>query len=302
MRAIVMRAIVMLALICGAASAQHQTLGPGSCGRGKTNCHDSDFKWWDSDPHSTSIDALYDDLDIAEKYAELYGIGAANLFSGTSNCMTCHGTVVSGAETQTTDFGVSCESCHGPGSSYLAPHAEGDPAKERQRTGYVKSLALGLFELANMETRAKSCVGCHYVVDTKLLGVGHSNGARFNYISGTKKIAKHWDREPTDDELDKAPFKAFMKTIAPSTTIIAAAPAPVASTIALAQTQTQIVTPPQPPPAQAPRRRDPVITSAPPKPITLPPFPQISDSASVRELLLIIAKRLELLSRKVGDK
>lgn len=295
--AFVIRVCAALALLCVTAYAQNQTLGPGSCGRGKTNCHNTDFKWWDSDPHSTSVDALYDDLETAEKYAELYGIGAANLFSGTSACMTCHGTVVSGAETQTTDFGVSCESCHGPGSAYLAPHAEGDPAKERARSGYLKALSLGLLELAKMNVRAEACVSCHYVTDTKLLGVGHSNGDRFNYISGTKKVAKHWDRELFENELDKAPFKAFMKAIAPSTMIIASI-TPAAQT----QPQTKIAAPPSPPPPQAPRKRDPVIATAPPKPITLPPFPRVSDSASVRELLFIIARRLELLARKVGDK
>ncbi|MCH7879062.1 MAG: hypothetical protein IH914_07100, partial [candidate division Zixibacteria bacterium] len=172
---------------------------------------------------------------------------------------------------------------------------EGDPAKERTRSGYLKALSLGLLELAKMNVRAEACVSCHYVTDTKLLGVGHSNGARFNYISGTKKVAKHWDRELAEDELDKAPFKAFMKAIAPSTMIIASI-TPAAQT----QPQTKIVAPPSPP--QAPRRRDPVIASSPPKPITLPPFPRVSDSASVRELLFIIARRLELLARKVGDK
>ncbi|MFQ5607318.1 MAG: multiheme c-type cytochrome [Candidatus Zixiibacteriota bacterium] len=292
-RAVIVAGII-LALGFSSASAQHKTLGPGSCGRGKTNCHDTDFKWWDADPHSASIDALYDDLELAEKYAEIYGIGAANLFSGSAMCMTCHGTVISGAEDQTTDFGVSCEGCHGPGEAYLGPHAEGDVSQGRNRSGYVDALPLGLNELANMDVRADVCVGCHYVAEVKLLRTGHSNGAKFNYIKGTRTVAKHWDRSPTDDELSKGPFKALIKKIAPSASIVISAPTPAPASAS--------PLPPAAPPIQARRNADPVISSRPSKPITLPPFPAISDSASVQELLLIVARRLDMLAQKVGSR
>jgi hypothetical protein len=35
-------------------------------------------------------------------------------------------------------------------------------------------------------------------------------------------------------------------------------------------------------------------------PLALPPFPSVSDTASVQEILLILKKRLELLYQKTG--
>jgi hypothetical protein len=40
---------------------------------------------------------------------------------------------------------------------------------------------------------------------------------------------------------------------------------------------------------------------APAAPIDLPPFPSVSDTASVREILMIVKKRLELLYQKTGQ-
>jgi hypothetical protein len=44
----------------------------------------------------------------------------------------------------------------------------------------------------------------------------------------------------------------------------------------------------------------PADSVAPPAPLELPPFPSISDTASVQEILLILKKRLELLYQKTG--
>ncbi|RMD92555.1 MAG: hypothetical protein D6813_05705 [Calditrichaeota bacterium] len=286
---------------------QYKTLGPGSCGLGQNNCHAKENRWWKDDAHKETIETLYDDLETAQKYAELSGVGADNLFKGNTNCMRCHGTVISGNENNDVDDGVSCERCHGPGSGYKDPHTEGDPALGVKRPGYIKALKLGLVELKNLQTRATTCVRCHYITDQKVLAAGHSSGARFNYIKGIKDVAKHWDRPPNKKDLDKAPFKKAMKAKGPVKIIAKAPPSPPKK-----QPGNTPPTNPKPPATRRVARRAPTPPAPPPPPpadpffplkakgpITLEPFPAISDSATVDQLLLIIKKRLELLYQKV---
>lgn len=345
--------------------AQYKTLGPGSCGLGQSNCHAEENDWWKDDAHKVTVDAFFDDPAAYEKIARLAGVDPANMLKGTNSCMSCHGTIISGKEGRETEDGVSCESCHGPGSGYKDPHSEGDIKQGVNRTGYLKALQLGLVELKNVDKRANTCVRCHYITDQKLLAAGHPDGARFNYISGLKKVAKHWKRQPDANDLTKAPFEKAMNAKGPVAQIAkveaAPAPAPVekpatpppaaaapvaatptaASSAPLPETKT-VVSANTPPttnitspsnarpatrPAATPR---PVVTQpamsamsnttitapapmatlpmmASPEstrvfaPVFLPPFPSVSDTASLGEILLIVKKRLELLYQKTGQ-
>jgi hypothetical protein len=331
--------------------AQYQTIGPGSCGLGQSNCHTNENTWWKDDAHHATVDAFYDDPQNYEKIAQLAGVGAANMLKGNQQCASCHGTVVSGKEARETEDGVTCESCHGPGSAYKDPHSEGDPKLGLNRPGRIKGMQLGMVELKNLDNRAKTCVRCHYITDQKLLAAGHPDGARFNYVSGLKKFAKHWKRPPAGDDLVRAPFEKAMNAKGPVAQIVkvetapepapaaktAEAPTPELSTNAAAspvietpansaaavvrETPAKPATPPNTRTAPAaevvsntpkPIRQNeptppppPTVVIAPAEnvaPIDLPPFPVISDTASVQEILLILKKRLELLYQKTNGK
>jgi len=291
--------------------AQYKTLGPGSCGLGQSNCHTNENNWWKDDAHHATVDAFYDDPAAYEKIAQLAGVGAGNMLKGNQRCASCHSTVISGKESREVEDGVSCESCHGPGSDYKDPHSE-------KPGGYEKALKLGMLELKNLDARAKTCVRCHYITDQKLVAAGHPNGANFNYISGIKKVARHWKRQPAGDELTKAPFERAMPAKGPVAQMVKVAPAappvsmPPAKREAItpvetrqpARTAESVVAPPkntiisQPTPTAV---ISPVDNAAPAAPLDLPPFPNISDTTSVQDILLIVKKRLELLYQKTGD-
>jgi hypothetical protein len=310
------------------ANAQYQTLGPGSCGLGQSNCHTNENNWWKDDAHHATVDAFYDDPANYEKIAQLFGVGAGNMLKGSQRCASCHGTVISGKESREVEDGVSCESCHGPGSGYKDPHSE-------KAGGYEKALKLGMAELKNVDTRANACVRCHYIADQKLIAAGHPDGAKFNYISGIKKIARHWRRQPGGDDLAKAPFEKAMQAKGPVAQLVKVEPAaapvsgPPAGTVAAAEPPaksaavaaremaktTRVEAPvantpkpirqnkpepmmPPPMPTAATMTEDTVALAA---PIALPPFPNISDTTSVKEILLIVKKRLELLHQKTGN-
>jgi hypothetical protein len=292
--------------------AQYKTLGPGSCGLGQSNCHTNENNWWKDDAHRATVDAFYDDPAAYEKIAQLAGAGAGNMLKGTQMCASCHGTVISGKESRDVEDGVSCESCHGPGSDYKDPHSE-------KSGGYEKALKLGLVELKNLDTRAKTCVRCHYITDQKLIAAGHPNGANFNYISGMKKVARHWKRQPAGDDLAKAPFEKAMQAKGPVAQMVKVAPAappvskPPAKPAAIATPETRQPVQTAESAAAAPPQNTvvsrlrptavvtPAENLAPFAPLDLPPFPNISDTTSVRDILLIVKKRLELLYQKTGD-
>ncbi|MGH7495172.1 MAG: multiheme c-type cytochrome [bacterium] len=377
--------------------SQHQTLGTSGCGLSQNNCHTNENNWWKDDAHKVTVDAFYDDPASYEKIAKLAGVDPANMLKGNNQCMTCHGTIVSGKEAREVEEGVSCESCHGAGSGYKDPHSEGQAGQGINRTGYKKGLQLGMVENKNIDVRGKTCVKCHYITDQKLISAGHPDGARFNYISGIKKIAKHWKRPPADADLNKAPFEKAMSAKGPVAQIekveAAATPGQSPSQAATPQAAQPVANPPataqpvtdQPatnrpeeekPPATSPSvigsnstapatpaaspattvvkspvtpagdrgataslndpplqgdarpgNRMPATMPAAPAPmptaidLTMPPaqsplgvdtmrvpglppamgfgpFPQISDSTSIREVLIILKKRLEMLHQR----
>lgn len=304
--------------------AQYKTLGTGSCGLGQSNCHTNENNWWKDDAHHATVDAFYDDPTNYEKIAQLAGVGAGNMLKGSQTCASCHGTVVSGKEAREMEEGVSCESCHGAGSGYKDPHSE-------KPGGYEKALQLGMIELKKVDTRGNTCVRCHYITDQKLLAAGHPDGASFNYISGIKKVAKHWKRPPAAEDLVKAPFEKAMAAKGPVAQMVKVAPvvaaasttrptAPVES-VTKSETVSTSVTPKsvtaETPVVNTPKFVQPKTVAAPPMPtavmppvddvvpaapLDLPPFPSISDTASVQEILMIVKKRLELLYQKTEQK
>lgn len=102
-------------------SAQPQYVGPNKC----LNCHDHEDEkaWWqdqDGPPPNGHINALDQlELENTTKYAE--AVGLADPYDVGGSCVPCHSTVYKGEPLS----GVSCESCHGPGSDYLDIHQEG---------------------------------------------------------------------------------------------------------------------------------------------------------------------------------
>lgn len=313
--------VVLLFLAQTSFGQKYQTIGPGSCGSDQTKCHASEFNnWYKNDPHKSSTDKLSDDQEKAESYAEKAGVGAANMYKGSSICMSCHGTAISGKESKEVEEGVSCESCHGPGSGYKEPHQEGTGGGVT-RPGYVKGVATGMGDFKrDKKAIAVACVRCHYITDQKTLAAGHSMGEKFNYVSAMKKVAKHWKRTPGDDDLVKQRFEDAKKAKSPGGVVKISPPPPPKETVKPKKPEVATQEPPEaagtevtttPAPQQdAPRptrRPPPPPTTPAPDPtaipisvgaVELPPFPVVTDSTRLDSLLLLMKQRLELLYQK----
>lgn len=282
--------------LCHPLFSQYQTLGPNSCGLGQNNCHASENGWWIGDNHYGTTDKFYAGTPSLKKVSSNYGLTLAQTYAGDSKCMTCHGTIISGKENQDIDIGVSCESCHGAGSGYKDPHAEGDSTLGIKRPGYIKGLQLGMTENKNLVTRAQTCSRCHNITEAKLITAGHPDGMDFDYIRGMRKVSAHW-KHPVEDAgqlrmafasvLSSAPDRlAASSSLAISTTpkrdsVIA----PVVTAL-----RTELIQP-------SPRIDRPAFIPAPqPQSIkTLPPFPFIPDGLSDYEKAVILKRHIDLL-------
>jgi len=301
--------VMTLAFLPAKTLAQYQTLGPASCGLGQTNCHTRENGWWTTDAHHNSLDRFYEPDEECLQIAKLYGITPADMLKGNKGCMRCHGTVISEKTARESEYGVSCESCHGPGSGYKDPHSE-------KPGGYEKALKLGLVELENLDKRAVACVYCHFITEPKLISAGHSDGAKFNYVTKMKSIANpnHWKKplEPADQL--KPAFEKAKKARGPAPVARAEPAPPTSKPTPIAPTPPPVkdVVTDEPPPSPTPRPRPapippaprPVLPTALPaedvQPLTLDPFPTVTDSTSLQELILILKKRLEYLYQKTG--
>ncbi len=278
--------------------SQHSTIGPGGCGLGQSNCHAADNDWWKDDDHKFTVESIYEDFDRYSLIADRAGVGADKMMNGSSDCMKCHATVVSGNEADEVEEGVSCESCHGPGGGYKDPHQTGEAKDGYQRTGYLEGLKLGMFEMSNLKVRAEVCVGCHYINDEKLIRAGHPTGDGFGYAKGIRQVSQHWDRESTSKDKDKKPFRKAVEK---------RGPIPMLAVTAQPRTQTSTAsssggTARRSPPPPRIIAGDPFFPLKATKKITLGPFPLVSDSASIDEILLILKKRLELIYKQLGKK
>ncbi len=110
----------VLALAAGAVSAEPTYIGPQKC----KMCHKVEYASWAEGPHAKAFEKLK-----PEEQAN-------------AECLSCHATAGKA------EFpGVTCESCHGPGSDYKGLKV----MKDREA-----SIAAGLI-IPNEDT----CKGCH---------------------------------------------------------------------------------------------------------------------------------------------
>lgn len=158
--------------------------------------------WFAGDPHRRAFDVLY-----AERSAEIYrslhpvqpledGIRAAAYDSFLQQrCVGCHATVTTNEPSWFVSemSGVSCESCHGPASSWIDQH-------------YLASWQgdNGFRNLKDLPTRAAICTSCHvgpviangttYDVDHGLIAAGHPRLA-FELDAYLANYPKHWNEK-----------------------------------------------------------------------------------------------------------
>jgi cytochrome c554/c'-like protein len=207
-----LRFVTGLLLLPTALEAAPRYLGPAKC----ISCHDHEKAkdWAAKDKHTKALAQLED--KVAAKYAA--AIGLSDVYSLKGACVSCHATIFSGDA----NAGVSCETCHGPGSDYLEPH--------QKKGAHAQSVSLGMLDSrGSASVWATLCVDCHVMTDRKLIAAGHHSGANFEVSTESKRIV-HWDAPYDYAKLTVAGKAAASKRLGaappPSPTQKPAAPAP----------------------------------------------------------------------------
>lgn len=268
---------------------QYQTTVPGC------SCHTNAEEWLLDDTHSQSFDLMSSPRAI--QIAQVYGINPAERHLGNRICMSCHGTVVSGDELEEVFDPVTCESCHGPSSGYLDPHERGSGA----------GFSLGQRRLKNAEDRAVNCSRCHYITDERLLAAGHPTEENFD-LSEKSQTIKHWPdtknvkRDSPYPELSASSLTSAMASVktsrpVPFVNVVQVQPAPTTPSV----TQSTQTTAPRPTSGDFQRPQT-LRTSrrSSSGSLQLPPLPEVDDSTSTEELLLIVKRRLERIYKALG--
>lgn len=287
MRAHILTSIMLAAFttLAGSAAAQQkfQMLGPNEC----LNCHDHDAEreWYEKKEipevrrlfpekganagHINSLNQM--EAKDSDTYAK--AIGLADKYDVNGKCVSCHATVFRGDA----NAGVSCESCHGPGSGYLKPHQTKD--------AYEQSVAqFGMTKLiGNIQGWTQQCTNCHVMDDDRLIKAGHPSGNDFDLSKKYGPVSLHFKKKYT--EADIAPIaRAQMEGIlrfrrgeaVPAAAAPAAAEAPAAVTPPTTPAAAAPAAPAAPAPA-APAATTPApakpAAAAPPRATAPAPFP-----------------------------
>ncbi len=284
--------------------SQFHTLSASACQK----CHGDQNAWWFDDPHYSAVEPFLDRARKPSKIARLYGLSPEQMARGDSLCMDCHGTVATARATREAQDGVSCQSCHGPGASYLDPHQEGEKSQGRQRPGFQKALQLGMKDLQDLKVRMRNCASCHYITDPRLISSGHPTGVDFDIAGGMAQV-KHWTGSLEASSALKTAYQAVLgeRGAIPKVRLarlqqrISAGGDPVAEAVESGPSR-PTVRAPRPVSRHAGRSSgsDPSRGVRGSAPLELPELPEVSDQTSIEEILKLVKERVELLYEKLG--
>jgi ribosomal protein S27E len=182
-------------------------LGAESCAA--SGCHGKAFDgtrnwksawsiWFAEDPHRRAGDVLYSERSV-EMYRNLHALEQQaervdeDRYSAflQQRCAGCHANPVAGKSATLAQHGVSCESCHGPASTWIDRH-------------YLANWngAEGFHDLKNLPARAAVCAACHvgpvvadgitFEIDHELIAAGHPR-LTFELDAYLANYPKHWD-------------------------------------------------------------------------------------------------------------
>jgi hypothetical protein len=170
-----------------------KVVGSDQCAK----CHQQEVQQWMRTPHFATFDTLHR-TPQAKQIADRLGLRA---IKRNDVCTQCHYTKQQQGERMRVIAGVSCESCHGGATDWIAIHADyggegvtkaAETAEHRARR-LEESIALGMNNPHNIYLIARQCYDCHTVPDESLVNVGgHMAGSQdFELVAWSQGIVRH---------------------------------------------------------------------------------------------------------------
>jgi hypothetical protein len=146
--------------------------------------------WAERDPHARAYDTLHEPR--SRKMASLLGIGEPHR---ARQCLVCHsaqGERQAPLPPEVLADGVSCGSCHGDATRWVAVHH----LPEWQHLAPEARAERGYRELADVTSRVRTCIPCHVgdasrEVDHDMLAAGHPRLA-FEFAAYERLWPRHW--------------------------------------------------------------------------------------------------------------
>jgi hypothetical protein len=170
-----------------------KVVGADQCAK----CHQAEVQQWMKTPHYATFESLHrkpQAKEIAEK------MGLQSIKRGDV-CTRCHYTKQIQDGRERVVAGVSCESCHGAASDWVALHNDyGGPAAtkatetaEHRAKRVADSVVHGMNNPHNIYLIARQCYDCHTVPNERLVNVGgHLAGSQdFELVAWSQGMVRH---------------------------------------------------------------------------------------------------------------
>ncbi len=190
-------------------------LGVETCG--SSECHGSQTPWrnatvlmrerliWDAhDKHAQAFASL--SSAAGQRIAKNLGLADA---TQAPACLVCHSTFVPEAQRGpkfSLAAGVGCESCHGPGGSFLRTHVQ-------VTSTHAGNLAAGMYPTTDPAARAALCLSCHQGdaqrrISHRIYGAGHP---RLRFELDTYSVNQPYHFNPDADYRRRKPMTSHFR-------------------------------------------------------------------------------------------
>jgi hypothetical protein len=168
-------------------------VGSDACAK----CHEKEVQQWLRTPHFATFDTLHRRPE-AKQIAERLGLRS---IKRSEVCTQCHYTEQNQGGRVRVVAGVSCESCHGGASDWLAIHADygGEGVSKAAETAEHRaqrlkdSIGLGMNNPHNIYLIARQCFDCHTVPNESVVNQGgHLAGSQdFELVAWSQGMVRH---------------------------------------------------------------------------------------------------------------
>lgn len=179
------------------------TIGPEKSVNNCSSCHALEAEAWRQTRHF----ATFKEQHRSDRAKQILANMGQKSMKRAGDCRQCHYTSVLKKDKLRATWGVSCESCHGPGQQWNDIHGKpgGDPGKPALVWGSGKSeskgqraarleaaKAKGMIHSEMIYEIATNCFGCHSVPNEELVNKGnHLAGSDFDLVAWSQGEIRH---------------------------------------------------------------------------------------------------------------
>ena len=180
-----------------------KTIGPEQSENNCASCHAVEDEAWQNTRHY----ATFNERHRSPRAQEILQAMGLRTMKRVDTCRQCHYTSVMVGDAVTPQWGVSCESCHGPGKDWNGIHNRpaGNPTAPALKWGTIKNetaadrqarlgaaAAKGMIHSAMIYDIATNCFGCHTVPNEELVNKGkHHAGSDFDLVAWSQGEVRH---------------------------------------------------------------------------------------------------------------